>query len=273
MRALIGFSLLSLSVGANAAEPLKPSSKWVVAYENSQCVATRNYGTADDPLFLAFRPSPLGGVMRIATLRKARMVEPEESNAIVQFGTERALSAPALRYSDKTSKLRLTTVTVDMAEMKARQSAATVRVNADGRSETFALSSVPQVLKQLDACLVGLREHWHISEASAPPTLQMTGIKSLPKEKAPISAYFSPDDYPTKSADTDKQGSVTVLMLVDEQGKVADCSVEQSAGAAGLDAMSCFKMQQKALFVPAVGMDGKPARGAVTQRITWRLMG
>ncbi|HEY0164627.1 MAG TPA: hypothetical protein VGB39_04555, partial [Sphingomicrobium sp.] len=43
-----------------AAEPRQPTARWVVSYDDAQCVATRNYGTGDKPLMLAFKPSATG---------------------------------------------------------------------------------------------------------------------------------------------------------------------------------------------------------------------
>jgi TonB family protein len=66
-------------------------------------------------------------------------------------------------------------------------------------------------------------------------------------------------------------GTVTIALLVDESGKVADCSVIQTSGVAVLDAQTCAVMNVRAKFTPGVGENGKPKKIAFVQRITWRV--
>jgi hypothetical protein len=64
---------------------------------------------------------------------------------------------------------------------------------------------------------------------------------------------------------------VTLALLIDETGKIADCTVIGTSGAASLDTQSCGMLKDRARFKPAIGLDGKPAKGSFIQRITWRV--
>jgi len=68
----------------------------------------------------------------------------------------------------------------------------------------------------------------------------------------------------------DPQG-VAKLEFLDEQGKVADCTVIEPSGVASLDAQSCAVIKQGAKYKPAIGLDGKRAKSAAFQSITWKM--
>ena len=82
---------------------------------------------------------------------------------------------------------------------------------------------------------------------------------------------FSSDDYPGIAVFNDQMGAVSLVLLIDEQGKVADCTVTQTSGVAALDAQSCAVIKERGKFSPAIGQDGKPAKSSWLQRINWRL--
>ena len=49
---LLMFSAIALAAAAPAAEPRQPTGQWIVNFDDAQCVAQRDYGTADKPLTL-----------------------------------------------------------------------------------------------------------------------------------------------------------------------------------------------------------------------------
>ena len=63
----------------------------------------------------------------------------------------------------------------------------------------------------------------------------------------------------------------TIVALIDEKGEMADCAVIETSGIAALDAQTCFIMRKRGKFAPAIGQDGKPAKGVFTQRIRWEM--
>ena len=65
--------------------------------------------------------------------------------------------------------------------------------------------------------------------------------------------------------------SATFVLLIDETGRVADCTVIETSGVASLDAQTCGAVKLQARFKPAIGLDGKPAKDGVVQRVSWIL--
>ena len=83
----------------------------------------------------------------------------------------------------------------------------------------------------------------------------------------------SGDDYPPEAQMADEQGTVDVLVKVDETGRVADCTVEASSGSAALDVQTCRLFWLRAKFAPARDKAGKAVVSAYNRKITWRLEG
>jgi outer membrane biosynthesis protein TonB len=59
--------------------------------------------------------------------------------------------------------------------------------------------------------------------------------RAVPKE--PLGKIFSSADYPRSALEGRDQGSVETVMLIDEAGKIRDCSVETSSEIPMLDTM------------------------------------
>jgi protein TonB len=90
------------------------------------------------------------------------------------------------------------------------------------------------------------------------------------RAKGDLRRFFSSDDYPWMALIKDQEGQVQFSILIDEKGRVADCSVIEPSGVAVLDAQSCAILTERASFTPAIGTDGKPARDSYISRIVWR---
>ena len=88
-----------------------------------------------------------------------------------------------------------------------------------------------------------------------------------------INELVSADDYPPEAQMADEQGTVDVLVKVDESGRVADCTVEGSSGSAALDVQTCRLFWLRAKFAPARNKAGKAVVSAYHRKITWRLEG
>ncbi len=264
-RMIAALAMVAISTGSSAAEPLRPTSKWNVDYDVAQCTASRNYGTEDKPLLLILKPSPFGGVIRVLVVRKggfagyARQIE-----ASVQFDDQPKVRTNALKFSSQDKKLTVYSVNLPAEELKARELAKSISLTAEGVSRSFELDSIPALLKELEKCRVDLLNMYNADG---------TRIREEATPVKPITKLYSSEDYPSAALRGSDQGTVAMSLLIDETGKVMDCSVDGSAGAATLDTMSCYVIQERASFRPAIGTDGKPARSVWTQRITWRLRG
>jgi TonB family protein len=252
-------------LSAAAPAPLQPTSKWNVDYDAAQCTAARNYGTEDKPVLLVLKSSPFGGVIRVLVAARGGFASSaRELEASIQFDDRPRIRTSALKFSDDEKRLTIYSVNVAMKDLKDRQFAKTISLSASGLGRTFAVDSISQVLAELEKCRLDLLDMYNADNSR---------VREGAKPIKPLSEIYSGRDYPLAAAQQRDQGTVAISLLIEETGKVADCSVDDSAGAATLDTMSCYVIMQRASFSPAISLDGKPIRSVYTQRITWRLKG
>ncbi|HET6943579.1 MAG TPA: TonB family protein [Sphingomicrobium sp.] len=263
---LIRFALSAIlltQTSISAATPLEPSGKWWLDYDEAQCIASRDYGSQGDPLGIGLKPSPKGGIMRILVIRNGPYIVADKYPASIQFDDRTAMRMHALQYSESQKKLRVMSINVPRSVIDANRNAKSLTISTAGFRKTFAMSDVPPLLAELDKCLVDLRDMWNIDKD------ERVAISAVPKED--LGKIFSPTDYPRSAIEGRDQGTVETVILVDEAGKIRDCSVETSSEIPTLDTMSCYVFQQRAEFSPAVGKSGQPIKSGFSQRISWRI--
>src|SRR5688572_18390205 len=96
--------LASLAAAAPPPAPRAPTDRWVVNYDDAQCVASRNYGSEDKPLYLALKPSPMQTVVRLMLIRKGSAAEAEQRQAVVRFDDGPPIAVNALAYANRQSR-------------------------------------------------------------------------------------------------------------------------------------------------------------------------
>lgn len=250
------------SIGA--AEPRKPTARWVVNYDDAQCVATRNYGTEDKPLILAFKPSATGSVVRVMMIRKGPALDAEQRSASLRFDDQPPIAVSALTYGDTKTGQFVATANLPMQTVAANRRMTTLGFRGATFDERLAVPGFVGITAFFDDCLANLRQVWNVGPHA-------DRLKRPPRPRQPLRQLFSRGTFPTLALQAGNTGTVAISLMIDEAGKVRDCLVEESSGFATLDATSCFVIASRAQFEPAVGTDGKPAKSAYFQRIHWQI--
>ncbi|MGS1015871.1 energy transducer TonB [Allosphingosinicella humi] len=248
---------------ARAAEPRAPTAQWVVDFAEQQCVASRAYGTDDKPLILTLKPSPVGDVMQITLFLKLYSTEPA-MEAPVTIGIDDAppITAGLLSYSTSQRNMRAIRMNLPTAAFAPMRQAKTVSFKARGIvDESFALTHMPALMLQMDRCLADLQRYWNIDDADR--------LQTRAKPQQYLARYFTNDDYPIVSIRKGEGGIVAFALLIDETGRLADCTVTATSHVPVLDAQSCALLIRRAKFQPAVGADGKPAKDSLVNRVQW----
>lgn len=264
-RAVFAAFAASLVSAPAVGAPLQPTGKWVVNFDSAQCFAARNYGTIAKPVYLVIKAPPLGGVMQIVVMRKGAVPRPQQLTGSLEFGHSDSLKIKVLEYQEADSGLKTYRANLKRSDFDAIRSASDVRIWIPGLDERFALSSIPALLDTMDSCVDDLRIVWNVGDSKNEDAPLAEGAKG------DLRALFSGDDYPTQALVVGESGIVAVVLLIDEKGKVRDCSVIETSGAPVLDAQACAVLTERALFRPALGLDGKPAKSAIVQRIDWQV--
>ena len=260
-------ALLSWTPAA-AAEPRQPSGQWTVDFHESQCVAHRNYGTTAEPFMLALKAPPLGELMELVFIRPGRGSElAEEYDAKIAIDGRAPFSTRMIDYALREKGQRVSRMTLDRGMLASLASAKTLTVNAGrvGINQGFALRNVAPLLKIMDECVADLRSVWNVASGDGiAPQLKTGAIGSL-------AGLIKHTDYPDAAIKSLKGGTVQVALLIDERGKIADCTLIETSGVPSLDTQTCGIIKGRAKFTPAISRDGKPAKHAALQRVTWRV--
>jgi len=176
------------------------------------------------------------------------------------------MKASLLASSPKGQKRRVEMINLPLESFSAVRRSSSISIAGPGvANRSFSLGSMAPLMKAMDTCLADLQRHWNVSEAA------QAKLKEGPRPTTPLAGFFNSDDYPGVAMRDGQSGVVAFALLIDEAGKVADCTVTQTSGVATLDSQSCAIIQERAAFSPAVGADGKPAKSAAMQRIRWAL--
>ena len=93
-----------------------------------------------------------------------------------------------------------------------------------------------------------------------------TVIATTPSTPLP---WFNLNDYPTKAFEREWQGTTNFDVIVDPQGRSADCRIEKSSGHEVLDRSACWVAMKRARFNPAIGSDGQRAFGVYRSQVVW----
>jgi TonB family protein len=220
---------------------------------------------------LGFKAPPMGDAIQIVIVRPDDRSKVTQTDANLTVDSE-FVRTTALSYPlgvGRTRAAHLMNLSGDNSASLRRASALEVRVKGGvsrtkGMHQSFNLGPMASAWAQLDSCLARLRQTWNISEEGSP-------IREAARLINPTEALFSSADYPQAALARSQSGSTKIMLLIDESGVVKDCTLTQASGVAVLDSNTCGVILRRARFHPAVGLDGRPAKSAFSQTITWRL--
>ena len=111
-----------------------------------------------------------------------------------------------------------------------------------------------------------------------PPTLPVPAPappydpNALPRPPIPTGNpgnWITESDYPAVALRQKLQGVTTFRLTVGTNGRVAACSILQTSGTNLLDEATCRAVSQRAMFKPALDLNGNAVDGTYTNRIRW----
>lgn len=221
------------------AAPRAPAGSWYADFGAAQCVATRNYGSEQNPLFLVLKLPPLGDVLQIGVISKGYAPYATQLDGEILFDGHPPIATELLEFGVKALDQRVLLANLPLTKLAPMRAAASMGVRArlditlrNSRISTptrtiahsFKLSLMPQLLKTLESCAEGLRRAWNIELADGPPTL----VRQAPTGS--LRSVFSADDYPATAQIKGQSGTLKIAVLVDERGRIADCTIIQTSG-------------------------------------------
>ena len=257
----LGLVLLS---SPSLAEPkaMAPAGKWMIDFADQQCVAAREFGTADDMLHLAIKPSPGSEVVQVSLISNGNNAAGVQNDVQIAFDGDPPIRIKELQYGVQKKRARMINLTAEQADRMS--SATSMDWLLRGTDRRLEIGSMTTVMKLLADCKKDLRAYWNAG-------LEESDFKKAPKALKPLSKYFVSTDYPQQAWSAGDTGTTSVVMLIDEKGKLADCMVDATSGIPTIDAMTCLVLRQRAEYSPGIDANGKPARSMVAAKIKWQL--
>jgi len=265
IRALAATVLLLSTTAESARTPRQPTGKWIVHFDDAQCVAERNYGSENKPLYLALKQPALGKVIQIDIVERGYSNDATQFDGTIQFDGAAPRKVSVLRFPVSKEKMRIHMINIPLDVVSESRAATAVSIKSAYLDENFALQQFGSLLDVMNECAADLGKFWNVRSSDTDDSAVRDDAKGN------IRGLFSSDDYPWQSVRAGDTGAVKAALLVNEEGKVADCSVIETSGQAALDAQTCAVLKERARFKPAIGKDGKPAKDAFIQKIVWQL--
>ena len=258
-------ALLALNSFPAIPAPRSPTEQWIVSFDAAQCLAQRNYGTKEKPINLVVKQPPIGDVVQLAVSRDRSAGEPVQYEGSIRFDNGQPIKLNVLEFRPRKGNAEIYLFNVPTKDFLAVRRAKSLKLSSSGFSEEFALSSIGPLMKVMDECVADLRRVWNINEKGSGPS---TAINYPERD---LRGLFRPDDYPTAALNSVQGGTVAMVVLIDEKGRVQDCSIVETSSSASLDGQSCAIIRERARFKPSTDSLGKPVKSAFHQRVTWRI--
>jgi TonB family protein len=254
--------IASWAVGS-ASDARTPTSGWVINSNNAKCVAARQYGGAELPAHLILKAATRGGVVQLSVARKGQEIDAGQVKGELAVDERPPSSISVWAYTTEASDLGIHTMYLPAAEFALVREAKIIALRSAGLDESFELSDMAPMMKLLDDCLANLRRAFNMTD----PETEKSNLQR--RASGNLGGVISHKDYPRDALDRRQGGKLRYVLLIDEAGRVADCSIVETSGFAALDAQACILLKTRARFRNALGSDGKPAKDAVAGNFIW----
>jgi hypothetical protein len=205
------------------------TGKWTVEFADDQCLMSRQFGTAEDPLILIIRQMPMADESTLFIMLKSDDTDYRTGKGSLQFDGQHApveeeFSAVSLSHD----KLRKISFSLNDDQLALAEKAGRAAISFPGEVvEAFQLSNLAAVRKLGQKCAVELGQEWGFSAA------EQSRIVSPPD--GDVVQFVKSGDYPEDAIRNDEQGQVMARATVDAKGKPADCTIVNSSGSDSLD--------------------------------------
>ncbi|MDJ0275804.1 energy transducer TonB [Sphingomonas sp. 2R-10] len=246
--------------------PLQPAAPWGVDYADSLCTLSRTYGDAATPITLAFQPDFFGQGLKAFAMGTRRQLGGQGAANVT-------LAIPGRDQPIRTTGTRFHLPTGDRAVLQYILSRDVFESLVDAPTATIDTSNGPPVTVVLSLsrpAVAALRRcETDLLAKSGYDPAKVARVVTPPGSNP--GSWLTDRDYPEAARKAKQSGKVFVGMTVAADGKVTDCRILQSSGAASLDQATCPILFERARFRPGLDADGKPVESYKSLTFTWSL--
>ena len=269
--------------GASTVE-LRASSPWQVSFENGVCRAGRLFEAGGKSHVLTFEQiAPTGSVdvMIVGSaiesielgqpiqIRIADTLLVESPNftkgQIEDFGASITIMQLGLKPSPTIDETATPMPFGRGIDLEALADADRISITQNGERVEVITGPLRDVFQVLNDCTAHILKTWGFDAAK----LQTAEVG--PQILNPLShARKVQEAYPVRALRNREQGTVGVLVKIDEEGRVYECEIISDSGSKDLNNAACTGMMI-AKFEPAKDKAGEPLKSYFSTRISYRL--
>lgn len=257
----MGWVVLMTAVAAQAAGPqLTAAGKWAVAYEPTECLLSRPFGSGDGAVTLGLLryPASRGGTVLLVTSDGEAETRRGTGKIIVRpSGQEFATTWATMPRPGRAGGLTRIEPPPEFWEALPQATDLAVVQGAKTDATDLPIGRMTSALAAYNKCNDSLLRLW----GADPAAMIAPGSWSLD--------WFRYSDYPESAVRRRAEGRVVALIAVDTSGRATSCKIVKSAGDADLDRQTCALTRKRARIPQSAG--GVAATRWVVLPVNWSL--
>lgn len=292
---LLCIYLLTGQAFAKNKEPLilEPSGAWIVNYAEDSCTLARSFGKGDNQSFLVFTRFSPSTASNISISGKPFKAKRGTRTAKIQFGKKQDVRElgvfsgsrgdyPALVIKEPVAVQPFTKAQIDdfNKALKERDFEAASQFRPAPLSDDIDtllvsdFSRQPVLLKtgslvdamaKQDKCINDLVTSWGLDAEKHKTLTQLALPVNTPQR------WIKSKDYPTDLLRKGNQGIVNFRVIVNPEGEVESCHIQESSRPEGFDTAVCTQISRRAKFTPALDAEGKAITSYYTNKVTFQI--
>ena len=219
---------------------------------------------ATTPYHVSLQMTPAADYGTLVLIARGEVRLPEGVTAVVLQPSGRSFEVTARpeRALIGGAFLWLGSLPDEFATLLAGSTAIELRAGSELR-HSIPLSYTQSGTTALRLCTAAKARDWGVDEEA------LRALRRIPATTNLMG--MTPSAYPTAAIARRAEGRVVVRVTVSPLGRASGCALVASSGSEALDQATCRVIRTRALFTPALDLDGRPVEASIIGRIVWRL--
>lgn len=257
---------LALLAAAEPA-PLVPIGQWQMGHAEGACVMTHDFGNAEVPTTIGFKPALLGPEIEVALVTPGTLSQPRAGKVRILLEPSGATIERTATQVQVRGEARVNVrLPLDATAAPLLEDATAITITVGKASTRVPLPDIKPALATLRKCKGELLVGWGVD----PTERDRVDPNKLPRV-APSAAkgdWVRSSDYPA-GLDHSQWAVVIVLWTIGLDGRVHDCRAIESSGFPAFDKATCDALTVRGAYTPAIDKSGKPMLFHATRRVVW----
>lgn len=251
-------------------EKLSPYGKWNIDYNDTSCIASRRFANDTDNITFGIKVG-YKHTRQMFFLAGESLWPIRKNGVLTRKKIQTSINNSEFNEFDSTSRLGKNNI----AHIKWSPTYNSLIKPQEGKQNIIfqfsqkntlqlLLGDMRPILSAIEKCQIDLAKFLKKDPSKYRKLFSDPILVNYRK-------WISAKDYPRSALFNDQEGKVSFTALIDRTGKVESCSITQSSGNQKMDAIVCKKLNEKAIFKPAISADGKPTSAEYSNSISFNI--